>query len=76
MEFELTSLRRVFLDEMARLEPRWVDIFNSSSMQRDLDTAVQNCDNEFLARRINSWIDDVLAKGSIARSLRDRIEEP
>ncbi|KAK3938776.1 hypothetical protein QBC46DRAFT_264765, partial [Diplogelasinospora grovesii] len=72
MEFELTILRRVFLDEMARLEPRWVEIFNSSSLQRDLDTAVQNCDNEFLAREINAWIDDVAANGSSARSLRDQ----
>jgi hypothetical protein len=75
MEFELTILRRVFLDEMARLEPQWMEIFNSSSLQRDLDTAVQNCDNEFLASRINSWINDVAAKGRNARSLRDRIDE-
>jgi len=75
MEFELTTLRRFFLDEMAKLEPRWVKVFDSSSMQRDLDIAVQNCDNEFLARRIHSWIDDVTTRGSGARSLRDRIDE-
>jgi len=75
MDFELTALRHVFLDEMARLEPRWVEIFDSSSLRRDLDTAVQNCDNEFLARHINAWIDDVAAKGNRARSLRNRIDE-
>lgn len=75
MEFELTSLRRVFLNEMARLEPQWGEIFNSSSLQRDLDTAVQNCDDEFLARPINSWVDDVASRGSDARSLQDMIDE-
>ncbi|KAK1767543.1 phosphotransferase enzyme family-domain-containing protein [Phialemonium atrogriseum] len=75
MEYELTTLRMVFLGEMARLEPGWVDVFNSSTMQRDLDLAVQNCDNEFIARRIHDWIDDVAARRSNPHSLRDRIDE-
>ena len=75
MEFELAILRCVFLDEMARLELRWVEIFDFSSLQRDLDTAVQNCDKEFLARQINGWIDDVAAKGSNACSLRHGTDE-
>ena len=75
MEHEITILRRVFLEEMARLEPQWVETFNSSSLQRDLDTAVQNCDNEFIAGRINSWIDNITAKGNNVRSLRDRLDE-
>lgn len=75
MEFELTILRTVFLEEMSRLEPEWVRIFNCSAVQRDLDIAVQNCGNELVARHINDWIDDVAAKGSNARSLRDRIDE-
>lgn len=75
MEYELTTLRRSFLDEMARIAPRWVEIFNSSSLQRDLDIAVQNCDNEFIARHVRAWIDDVTTGGTTIHSLRDRIDE-
>lgn len=75
MEYELTTLRRVFLDEMARLEPGWVEIFNSSQLRRDLDLAVQNCDSEILASYINEWIDEIVASPSNIRSLQDRIDE-
>ncbi|KAI2630618.1 kinase-like protein [Hypoxylon sp. NC1633] len=75
LEFELTNLRGVFLDEVTRLEPKWMEVFMASSIQRDLDTAVRNCDNEFLARDINDWIEDFNARGDGARSLRDRIDE-
>jgi len=75
MQYELTSVRRCFLDEMARIESRWMEIFNSSSLQRDLDIAVQNCDDEFIARHVRGWIDDVATGESKIRSLRDRIDE-
>lgn len=60
-EYEVTKLRRVFLDEMARLEPEWVGIFNANQPKRELDEAVVNCDSEFTARSICYWSDDVLA---------------
>lgn len=52
MEYEMTQLRQYLLDEMLRLEPRWIEIFNESTARRDSYTAVQNCDDEFLARPI------------------------
>lgn len=75
MEYELTTLRRIFLDEMARLELGWMEIFNSSQFQRDLDLAVQSCDSEFLASDINEWIDEIVAGRSNIRSLQERIDE-
>jgi hypothetical protein len=36
---------------------------------------VQNCDSEFLARDINSWIDDVPVEMESPQSLLDRIYE-
>ena len=72
MEYELTILRRHFMDEMRRLEQKWITIFESSQVQRDFDTAVQNCDNEFLARPINEWLDDIASRKKLV-SLRDRI---
>ncbi len=75
LEYELTMLRREFLDEMKQLEPEWIKVFESSQTKLDLDIAVQNCDNEFLARRINEWINDLTAGSQCLRSLRSRIDE-
>lgn len=72
MEYELTILRRHFMDEMRRLEQKWIKIFESSQVQKDFDTAVQNCDSEFLARPINEWLDDIASRKKLV-SLRDRI---
>lgn len=74
-KYEVTILRDVFIDRMKSLEPGWVDVFHKSQRQRDFDTAVQNCDNEFVARHIRAWIDDLTARVDNHRSLRDRIDE-
>jgi hypothetical protein len=57
--YELTQLRRIFLSEMTKLEPRWVEIFKSSQRQRDFDLAVTNCGDSFLIRRICNWLKDM-----------------
>jgi aminoglycoside phosphotransferase len=75
MEYELTKLRRYFLDEMQRLEPKWVEVFNSAKARRDFHIAVQNCDNELCVRHINEWLDDIATGEGTVRSLRDRIDE-
>lgn len=75
MDGELITLRRVVLNKMERLEPAWVATFNSSSLKKDLDIAVQNCYNELIARGIRNWMDDVVAGKSNTRSLQDRIDE-
>jgi hypothetical protein len=72
LEYELTNLRRVFLDEMARLEPGWVEVFYESQLKRDLDDAVLNCDSELSARAIRYWSDDVIAERSNVLTLGDR----
>ena len=74
-EHEITLLRDVFIEKMKRLEPGWVDVFNKSQRQRDFDLAVQNCDNEFVARHVRAWIDDLTTGVDSPRSLRDRINE-
>ncbi|KJK68671.1 Phosphotransferase enzyme family protein [Aspergillus parasiticus SU-1] len=72
-DYEFTLLRDVFIDRMKSLEPEWVEIFHKSQRQRDFDLAVQNCDNEFVARHIRAWINDLTAGVDIYRSLHDRI---
>ncbi|KAJ5413460.1 hypothetical protein N7465_005765 [Penicillium sp. CMV-2018d] len=74
-EYEVTLLRDVFIDRMKSLEPGWVEVFHKSQRQRDFDLAVQNCDNEFVARHIRAWMNDVSAGVDNHRSLRDRIDE-
>lgn len=49
-----------------------MEVFDKNEAKRDFDIAVQNCDNEFVARDINAWIGDITA-GISNRSLRDRI---
>jgi hypothetical protein len=72
LEYELMNLRKVFLDEMARLEPGWMEVFNESQLKRDLDDAVLNCDSELSARDIRYWSDDVIAERSNMLTLGDR----
>lgn len=74
-EHQQTLLRAFFLSQMRELEQQWVDVFNSSQVKRHFDTAVQNCDNEFIARRITKWMDDLDTGEASMRSLRERIDE-
>lgn len=74
-EYEATLLRGIFIDEMARLDPGWMEVFEKSQSKRDFDIAVQNCDNELVARHIDAWIRDITASQDNLRSLRDRIDE-
>jgi hypothetical protein len=71
-EYELTLLRKIYIDEMRRLEPGWVEVFDKSQLQRDFDYALLNCGNEFLARVIKEWIEDVTAGKDDIVSLYDR----
>lgn len=58
-DYESTKLRRLFLQEMQRLAPEWVDIFEASQRQRDFDMALDSCDDEFSIRRILAWLADI-----------------
>ncbi|KAK7419631.1 hypothetical protein QQX98_003222 [Neonectria punicea] len=73
-EYELTMLRETYLEEMSRLEPEWMKVFKSSVQKRDLDVAVRNCDNEFLARQIRAWADDVAMGRNDEHGLMERIQ--
>jgi hypothetical protein len=71
-QYEATKLRRVFLDEMSILEPRWAEIFSESRIKRDLDYAVNNCDAPFTGRSISYWCDDAAAERHNMLTLDDR----
>ena len=72
-QYEATLLRDIFMDEMRRLDAGWVEVFDKSQVKRDLDCAVQDCDNEFSTRDINAWIKDIADGVSNPPTLHDRI---
>lgn len=71
--YELTQLRCTFLDEMRRLQPAWVAIFNSSQRQRDFDFAVSACDDLFMMRGILNWLKDIESGAEGIWGLEDRL---
>ncbi|OBT77775.1 hypothetical protein VF21_03785 [Pseudogymnoascus sp. 05NY08] len=71
-EYEIAKLRLVFLDEMARLEPEWMEIFKASQVKRNLDSAVLDCDSVVSARSIRYWSDNVMTEKSNMLTLEDR----
>ncbi|RMJ10436.1 hypothetical protein CDV36_009937 [Fusarium kuroshium] len=75
LEYELTLLRSLFLEEMERVEPRWITVFNASQLQRDFDLAAENCDSENLARDILRWADSIAGGSGGLTSLRDIIDD-
>jgi hypothetical protein len=58
-QYELTVLGRLFINEMQRLEPEWIRVFESSKTQRDFDLAVTHCADVLMASTINEWIDGI-----------------
>jgi aminoglycoside phosphotransferase (APT) family kinase protein len=72
--YELTQMRSIFLEEMRMLQPRWVEIFESSQRQRDFDLAVTNCGDSFLIRRICNWLKDMDSGVENYQGLEERID--
>ncbi|KAF4454915.1 Altered inheritance of mitochondria protein 9, mitochondrial [Fusarium austroafricanum] len=71
MEYEMTQLRVVFLEEMGKLNPRWVSMFNACQVERDFDLAVKYCDCESSSRQILEWADNIASGRDNERSLRE-----
>ena len=59
LEYERTHLRQVFMAEMEKIEPLWLEVWKSSSLKADFETAVRNCDNGFCFKIISAWLDDL-----------------
>lgn len=72
-QYEATLLRDIFIDEMRKLDPGWVEVFDKSQVKRDFDYAAAYCDSWISARDIEAWIGDITTDMNNARSLGDRI---
>jgi hypothetical protein len=59
---------------MKKLQPRWVEIFESSQRQRDFDLAVTNCGDTFMIRRISNWLADMDSGVENFQGLEERID--
>lgn len=71
--YELTQLRRLFLDEMRRLEPRWVQVFEASQRQRDFDLAISSADDLSKGDILRDWLTDMESGYTNFLSLEDRM---
>ncbi|KAF3026777.1 hypothetical protein E8E14_014865 [Neopestalotiopsis sp. 37M] len=58
-EYELTHLRKVFMDEMVDRCPSWYQTWKRTKVYKDYEAAVQNCDNEHLIHHVEEWCDAV-----------------
>ncbi|RWA12331.1 hypothetical protein EKO27_g2768 [Xylaria grammica] len=56
--WEMTRLRQLYVEEMMRLAPGFVDVWRDerSAGLRDYEAAVQNCDNEFTVEMVEEWV--------------------
>ncbi|KAI0008077.1 phosphotransferase enzyme family-domain-containing protein [Xylariaceae sp. FL0662B] len=56
-QYHISLLRNIFIQEMMRRCPGWVEVFRRSGDMRDFEAAVQNCDNEFAYKLVERWVD-------------------
>jgi hypothetical protein len=74
VEYELTRLRGVFLDEMRKLQPGWVQVYASSQRERDFELAVSSFDDPIHMWKALRWLEDVESGKEDIMSLEYRID--
>ena len=57
LEYEQTQLRRLFITEMERLQPGWVEELKLGILKADFEKAVHDSDNGFRFKIIQEWLD-------------------
>ncbi|KAH3918533.1 hypothetical protein HBI56_134730 [Parastagonospora nodorum] len=58
--YQKTRLREFFFEEMQRVEPRWLEVYESQQKQRDILIAIDFCENDLLVKRAKGWVGAVL----------------
>jgi hypothetical protein len=69
-DFELTYLRRAFIQEMADKCPGWYEAWRLSKVHKDYEAAVQNCDNEHMIHKVEAWCEAVEAALEAGQEIR------
>ncbi|KAF1943242.1 hypothetical protein EJ02DRAFT_443490 [Clathrospora elynae] len=74
--YEVTCLRRFFFEEMARVELRWVEVFEQEKVRADVLVALDKCENGMTVKWARGWLEAV-AEGRQPRvSLTDACRNP
>lgn len=71
LEYESTMLRTLFLDEMQKIAPEWIEESTKGAGKADFEIAVQHCDGGWSVKRLTAWL-DAIEKGenwSLRRNL-------
>ncbi|CAG9982402.1 unnamed protein product [Clonostachys byssicola] len=78
-QYELTRLREIFFDEMKKLCPKWVEIFESSQHQRDFFEAITTCrehhGDPMMCEILGNWLTDMETGATDVMGLTERLFE-
>jgi aminoglycoside phosphotransferase (APT) family kinase protein len=69
--YEKTRLREFFLEEMARVEPRWIEVYETERKKQDVIIAIDHCENDMLVKWAKGWVEVVVAGREPRSSLGD-----
>jgi len=61
LEWQRTQLRVIFLEEMQKICPSWVEVYHKSEALRDFYNVCMLVDNVWEAERVKEWIDGLEA---------------
>jgi aminoglycoside phosphotransferase len=75
-DYEQTQLRRFFLEEMARVDPQWVQTYNAESTRRDVMVAMESLYNGMRVKCVKKWMDCVLEGRTPMMTLFDAVMDP
>ncbi|KAI1109589.1 hypothetical protein F5Y14DRAFT_444572 [Nemania sp. NC0429] len=75
-QYEITRLRELFIEEILDRAPGFVDIWRDglSANLRDFEAAIQNCDNEFVCRLLEEWV-EAIEQGQDPARMPKRLHE-
>ncbi|KAF2832901.1 hypothetical protein CC86DRAFT_461383 [Ophiobolus disseminans] len=67
--YEKTRLREFFVEEMARVEPRWGRVFEQTRKMRDVVVAIEHFENDVLVKWAREWVGALVARREPKKSL-------
>lgn len=75
LNYELTHLRKVFLEKMEKIEPAWLEVYSCEHNREklDVDLAVQHCNDPFSIKILNCWLDSFMQGKNEKTRLYDQL---
>lgn len=72
-DYEITPLRRFFLEEMGRVNPGWVETYNKEATRRDIMVAIESVDDGMRIKFVKMWLDCMLEGRKPTRTLTQAV---